>query len=259
MNVALRRRFLANRFDDGDRHRTVRSNPLHRMRPLEAAGRVDLRSPLGRRGGAADRFTPRHKGHCSSGEFQRTSCVCGLGLALALVSGCSGASQQVTPVTVPTALSAAASGSTATTVLPDPRVLVLERWQQAEDAYDAAVTAPGGPDSEAPDLQRTMTGHQLDYVRTFLATAKTEGYLGRGSNGHGNPVVTISSPTQATVVSCLSDGTYFVEVATGKPAPGIAGKPGPTPATIRSTMVLDALGVWRMSDSVVKEGTCPAG
>jgi hypothetical protein len=145
-----------------------------------------------------------------------------------------------------------------TTSVRNLKAQVLARWQAAEDAYDGAVTNAQGPDPNDPDLDRTMIGNELEHVRAYLQLARSEGYVGRGHNGHGAPAVTALSSTQATVLSCLSDGTYFVVAATGKPAPGSSGNPGPTPAGIRSTMVLDPLGVWRMSDSVVTEGACSA-
>jgi hypothetical protein len=105
-------------------------------------------------------------------------------------------------------------------------------------------------------LAETMTGHELDYVRHYLATARAEGYFGRGSAVFGSPVVHVTSSTEATVVSCGTDRTYLVD-RSGNPAPGRAGDPGPTPTAVHSTMVLDALGVWKESSSTSTEGTCP--
>jgi len=102
-----------------------------------------------------------------------------------------------------------------------------------------------------------MSGHELDFVRHYLATARAEGYSGRGTASFGQPTVHLDSATQATVTSCETDQTYLVDTQ-GNPVPGRAGNPGPTLTGIRATLTLDALGVWKVTNSVSTEGSCPS-
>jgi len=258
MNVALRRRFLSNRFDDGDRHRTVRSKLWPRVSPHEARDNADRRSrrcSSGDKEQAGDHHSPVHDERRRSFDVHPRRRVCGLGLAVAaLVTGCAGGVQGSRPLTTP-AVSAVSTSATETTP-PDQRVVVGLRWRAAQAAFVAAVTAPGGPDPNFPALGQTMGGHELDFVRGYLATAHAEGYLGRGTATFGDPNVQIDSPTQATVVSCEIDQTYLVD-AHGTPAPGKAGNRGPTRTGIRATMALDGLGVWRLVNTLRTEGSCP--
>ena len=61
---------------------------------------------------------------------------------------------------------------------------------------------------------------------------------------------------EAAVVSCVTNRLALVNKATGKPFPGKPGDPKPVRNGMTSTMILQPSGVWKVSTSTVKDGSC---
>lgn len=147
--------------------------------------------------------------------------------------------------------SPAADRSTTTSATADPtagvQAQILTAWRAAENAFYQAEADPNGVNS--PALEATLTGQELELVKSNLATQESAGYLGQGSWDLGSPRVvsigpTESDPTTATVTSCVHDTQILVNEHTGQPAPGPNGTPEWAGQT--STMLLIG-GAWKLS------------
>ena len=199
------------------------------MAPLAAFGRA-------RGYGATGGIVPPCRRYRSSAR--RTPTAIALVLLAAILAACSSS-----PV---------ADRSTTTSTTADPtagiNAQILTAWRAAENAFYQAEADPTGTIS--PALDATMTGQELELVKSNLATQESEGFLGQGSWDLGSPRVvsigpTESDPTTATVTSCVHDTQVLVNEHTGQPAPGPNGTPEWAGQT--STMTLSG-GTWKLSE-----------
>ena len=132
---------------------------------------------------------------------------------------------------------------------------VISGWRAAEDAFYRAEADPKGLFSAA--LSATMVDPELQLVRQNLAGDEHDGFIGRGTWDLGSPTViqlgpTQSSPTVATVASCIHDMQSLVNTSTGRPAAGLLGQTGWI--GVKSTMVLTASG-WKLSQQAAVVNT----
>jgi hypothetical protein len=90
----------------------------------------------------------------------------------------------------------------------------------------------------------------------FIAAAKAQGIVVRGSQDLGAPTVVSLNPTAApdtaVVRACIHDGLVLINGKTGKPVPGTAGQV--TFALELTTLKLVEGVGWMVSDNDVKQG-----
>jgi hypothetical protein len=96
---------------------------------------------------------------------------------------------------------------------------------------------------------------ELAYLTKQYVARALDGIVDIGTLDLGKPRVESMTGTKAVVVTCGVDGLMVIFKATGKPLAGLAGM-GPMPTGIRATLVLTPSGVWKISDSSGKEGSC---
>ena len=172
------------------------------MAPLAAFGRT-------RGSGATGQIVPPRP----PSSARSTPAAIALAVLAAVLAGCSS--------------SPAADRSTITSTTADPtagvQAQILTAWRAAENAFYQAEADPNGVNS--PALDATLTGQQLELVKSNLANQESEGFIGQGQWDLGSPRVVSLSPTEndpttATVVSCIHDTQILVNEHTGQPASG---------------------------------------
>jgi hypothetical protein len=144
--------------------------------------------------------------------------------------------------------------STGITTEAQLEATILSDWMAAERASTAAAKDPTG--SEVLLLVDHFVDPALSFLRTQYAANARDGLIAVGDIDPGQPRVANVSSTQAVVTSCATNSLQLVYRASGKPFPGKAGDPTPTPNGIRATMTLAPSGVWKVMQSSVEDGSC---
>ena len=170
--------------------------------------------------------------------------------AIAVLSACS--SSKTKPIGAGPNSTAA---TTSTTTVAQVQAAIISQWRAAEEASVAAAKDPGNP-SRIVLLVDYFVDPALAFLRTQYAANARDGLITMGDADNGTPAVKSMTASTAVVVSCVTNRLVLVYKATGKPFPGKAGDPTPVPNGITSTMVLTPSGVWKLSTSDVKDGTC---
>jgi hypothetical protein len=142
-----------------------------------------------------------------------------------------------------------------TTTVAQVQAAIISQWRSAEEASVAAAKDPGNP-GRIVLLDDYFVDPALSFQRINDAAYARDGLTNVGDIDNGAPRVESMTATQAVVVSCTTNRLALVYKTTGKPFPGSAGDPTPTHNGIRSTMVLTPSGVWKLSSTVLKEGSC---
>jgi hypothetical protein len=129
---------------------------------------------------------------------------------------------------------------------------VLAAWQAEHQAYAEALRALNPTDSS---LAASAINPALQRAKAYIAVAKAQGIVVRGSQDLGSPKVTsltpAGAPTEAVVESCVHDGLVLIDGKTGKPVPGLSGE---TTWNLEHTTLTLVAGVgWMVSDNVVKQ------
>lgn len=172
-----------------------------------------------------------------------------------------GAQKLIVTVLAATLLAACSSGKAAApkaSPSPDPSATVsaqeqvLTAWRTEHEAYADALRSLN---PNAPALAASAINPALQRAVAYIAVAKTQGIVVRGSQDLGSPkVVTLSppaDPTHAVVESCVHDGLVLLDGKTGKPVPGLSGQ---TTWNFEHTTLTLVEGVgWMVSDNVVKQ------
>lgn len=171
----------------------------------------------------------------------RSAALCFIALALTAAAGLAGCSSS------PTASRLPASSSSTIDPTATVRNAVLSAWTAAETALYQAAADPNG--RNFPALDATMSGQQLELVKSNLATQESEGFIGQGPWNLGSPRVVSLGPSEndprtATVVSCIHDTQILVNEQTGEPASGANGTREWVGET--STMTVSQ-GGWKLS------------
>lgn len=160
-----------------------------------------------------------------------------------------------------TLLAACSSGKAATPpASPSPSVTpgssvaseVLTAWRTGHEAYANALRALNPND---PALAASTINPALQRAVAYIAVAKAQGIVVRGSQDLGSPEVTsltpAAAPTEATVESCVHDGLVLLNGKTGEPVPGLSGQA--TWNFEHTTLTLVEGVGWVVSDNVVKQ------
>jgi hypothetical protein len=173
-------------------------------------------------------------------------------LAMLLISAACGSSkaQSIAPTTA-----SAHSVAPSTTTAAQVQAMIISQWRAAQQASLAAAKDPANP-GQVLLLDNYFVDPELSFLRTQYAARARDGFKTVGSEDLGNPRVESLTATQAVVATCGTDSLAIVNAATGKPMPGPAGDPTPTQAGVRATLVLQPSGVWKVSNTGGKEGSC---
>lgn len=140
---------------------------------------------------------------------------------------------------------------------PNPiEIAVLQAYRAESAAYVAAVRIP---DPAYPALAAIAVDPLLTQVRQSLVYDKAEGIIGRGDVTLQHPHVVSLIGGTAEVTDCVYSSLILVYAASGQPVPGQPGGSKPEYDGVRSTVVLTAGGVWKVSTQDISAGTCPAG
>jgi hypothetical protein len=129
---------------------------------------------------------------------------------------------------------------------------VLSAWRTGHEAYAGALHALNPHD---PALAQSTINPALQRAMAYIAVAKAQGIVVRGSQNLGSPKVIsltpTTDPTTAIVESCVRDGLILLNGRTGKPVPGLAGE---ATWNFEHTTLTRVEGVgWMVSDNVVKQ------
>lgn len=145
------------------------------------------------------------------------------------------------------------SASPSLSPTPDVATAVLAAWRAEHLAYANALRALNAND---PALAQTAVNPALQRAVAFIATAKAQGIVVRGTQDLGTPTVVELSPTTtpdtAIVRSCIHDGLVLINGKTGKPVPGTAGEV--TYALEHTTLKLVEGVGWMVSDNDIEQG-----
>jgi hypothetical protein len=171
-----------------------------------------------------------------------------------------GAHKLIVAALATTLVAACSSGKAAApSPRPDPSLTpsvaaqVLAAWRAEHLAYAEALRALNPND---PALAQTAINPALQRAVAFIATAKAQGIVVRGTQDLGTPTVLELSPTTtpdtAIVRSCIHDALVLINGKTGKPVPGAAGQV--TYAAERTTLKLVEGVGWMVSDNDIKQG-----
>lgn len=144
--------------------------------------------------------------------------------------------------------SPSASASSATEIKAE----VIAAWRAEHEAYADALRALNPND---PALAQSAINPALQRAKAYIAVAKAQGIVVRGSQDLGTPKVVsltpASDPTQAVVESCVRDGLILINGKTDKPVPGLSGQ---VTWNFEHTILTLVEGVgWMVSDNVVKQ------
>ena len=175
-----------------------------------------------------------------------TATACSAGQARPLSSG----------HTSSTASTASTSAATTITTLAQVQAVIISQWVAAERNYVAVSKDPAGPDQAK--LVDYFIDPELSFLRTQFAARARDGLVDVGDLDLGQPRVVSMTASQAVVTSCETNRLQLIQKATGKPFPGKAGDPTPTPNGIRATMILEPSGVWKLSTVDLQDGSCAA-
>jgi hypothetical protein len=96
----------------------------------------------------------------------------------------------------------------------------------------------------------------LSTLKQQYAGLERNGLTTIGSLDLGQPRLLSVSDTQAVVLTCATNSLHVIVKATGKPIPGRAGDPTPTPNGIRATMLLTPSRVWKLARGDGQDGSC---
>jgi ABC-type transport system substrate-binding protein len=173
-----------------------------------------------------------------------------------------GVQKLIVTVLAATLLAACSSGKAAApepTNSPSPSATVsvedqvLAAWRAEHLAYADALKALNPND---PTLAQTAINPALQRAVAFIAAAKAQGIVIRGSQDLGAPTVVSLNPTTApdtaVVRACIHDGLVLINGKTGKPVPGTAGQV--TFAMELTTLKLVEGVGWMVSDNDIKQG-----
>jgi hypothetical protein len=150
----------------------------------------------------------------------------------------------------------AAAPSPSTTPSPSPSVSVeaqvLSAWRAEHEAYADALRALN---PNAPALARSAINPVLQRAMAYIAVAKAQGIVVRGTQDLGSPKVIslapTTDPTTAIVESCVRDGLVLLNGKTDRPVPGLSGQ---ATWNFEHTTLRLVEGVgWMVSDNVVKQ------
>ncbi len=150
----------------------------------------------------------------------------------------------------------AAAPSPSPSLDPSPSVSVeaqvLAAWHSEHVAYADALRALNPND---PALAQSAINPVLQHARAYIAVAKAQGIVVRGSQDLGTPKIIsltpIAAPAKAIVESCVRDGLILINGKTGKPVPGLSGE---TTWNFEHTTLTLVEGVgWMVSDNIVKQ------
>jgi hypothetical protein len=138
---------------------------------------------------------------------------------------------------------------------------VLVAWHTEHEAYANALRALNPKDQA---LAQSAINPALQRAVAYIALAKAQGIVVRGSQDFGTPAVVSlsppSAPDTAIVRACIHDGLVLINGKTGKPVPGTAGQV--TFALEHTTLKLVEGVGWMVSDNdvkqSVKESVCTA-
>ena len=118
----------------------------------------------------------------------------------------------------------------------------------------AAAKDPSGPATLL--LVDYFVDPALSTLKQQYAGLVRDGFTTIGSLDLGQPRLLSVCDSQAVVVTCATNSLHLIMKATGKPVPGRAGDPTPTPNGIRATMVLMPSGVWKLARGDGEDGLC---
>ncbi len=129
---------------------------------------------------------------------------------------------------------------------------VLAAWHTEHEAYAQALLALNPND---PALAQSAINPVLQQAMAYIAVAKAQGIVVRGSQDLGTPKVIsltpTSDPTKAVVESCVRGGLILINSKTGKPVPGLSGQ---VTWNFEHTTLTLVEGVgWMVADNVVKQ------
>jgi len=145
--------------------------------------------------------------------------------------------------------------TTSTTTVQQVDEIIVARWAAA---YNASLAAAKDPGSSAliASLSDYFTGSALtELLQTYSAYVRA-GLTSVGTIDLGSPHV-VGTPSQTAIVhSCATNKLALVYAATGKPVPGSAGSSTPEPNGVISTMQMSPSGLWMVSSTTFKDGTC---
>jgi hypothetical protein len=96
----------------------------------------------------------------------------------------------------------------------------------------------------------------LSFQRTEDAAYARDGLTNIGDIDFGSPRVESMTQLQAVVVSCETNRLALIHKATGQPVSGPTGNTTPVANGVKATMVLTPSGIWKLSTSTVKDGSC---
>jgi hypothetical protein len=171
-----------------------------------------------------------------------------------LVAACTSSSAKTAgPHKTATTSSSTTVASASTTTVAELQTAIVGQWRLAQETLAALQRDPtaGGQNLLLADY---VTEPLLSYSRRQFAARARDGLADIGSIDFGAPRVTSVTGSQAIVVSCINDGLALIVKATGKPFPGT--NPNPQLEGTTSTMVQSPSGVWKLSDSLKKVGSC---
>lgn len=156
------------------------------------------------------------------------------------------------------ACSSGKAASTSPTQSPDPspsvsvEAQVLAAWRAEHLAYADALRSLNPTD---PALAQTAINPALQRAVAYIAVAKAQGIVVRGSEDLGAPrVVSLTptaDPTEAVVESCVRGGLILINGKTGKPVPGLSGQA--TWNFEHTTLTLVEGVGWMVSENVVRQ------
>jgi hypothetical protein len=135
-------------------------------------------------------------------------------------------------------------------------IAVLQAYRAESAAFIAAVKIP---DPASAALPATAIDPLLTQVRASLVYDKGMGIIGRGNVTLEHPHVVSLSGGTAMVEDCVYSALVLVYASSGQPVPGQPGGTQPEYDGVKSTVVLTAGGIWKVSDQTVTTGTCPLG
>ncbi|MDP9164720.1 MAG: hypothetical protein M3O32_01395 [Actinomycetota bacterium] len=129
---------------------------------------------------------------------------------------------------------------------------VLSAWRAEHEAYADALRTLN---PRAPALVESAINPVLQQAMAYIAVAKAQGIVVRGSQDLGAPKVIsltpATDPTKAIVESCVRGGLILIDGKTGQPVPGLSGQA--TWNFERTTLTLVEGVGWMVSDNVVKQ------
>jgi hypothetical protein len=143
--------------------------------------------------------------------------------------------------------------TTTTTTQAQLEAVILSQWRLAQQTLTALQKDPTSQPTYLL-MADYITEPLLSFSRTQFTARARDGLADIGTIDFGQAHVESVMVGHAIVASCINDGLALVDRSTGKPLPGT--NPNPQIEGTRSTMLLSPSGVWKLSDSVIKAGSC---